>query len=320
MNLSRLRFSLLLLFALSLLTASSSLAQSPISEQKEVVAFLFGNVHQIVDGKPVTAYMVLGTAFLIEYPDKRGGPDYGFYYIATAKHVLRDTDGKFIPSVDVRLNLRSASGEDQTDKVQLPVTDANGNLLWLHSNDDADEAVVLPFLPDMQKFEFKAIPTDMFVSDSELKSDAVQEGDNLYFIGLMAQFYGTKRNSPVVRRGTLAMMTDEKVATLTGPQKVFIAELQSWPGNSGSPVFLNLNGFRGSTISVGGGLKFLGILLGSFLNKVSGTVGNLQFIGGDGANTGISLIVPAASLKAILDSDSAQKSRDQAISAIPKKP
>ncbi len=33
------------------------------------------------------------------------------------------------------------------------------------------------------------------------------------------------------------MMTDEEIDTLAGPQKLFIAELQSWPGNSGSPVF-----------------------------------------------------------------------------------
>jgi hypothetical protein len=48
------------------------------------------------------------------------------------------------------------------------------------------------------------------------------------------------------------MMTDEEIDTLAGPQKLFIAELQSWPGNSGSPVFLSLGGVRGSVIIAGG--------------------------------------------------------------------
>ena len=59
----------------------------------------------------------------------------------------------------------------------------------------------------------------MFVTDAQLKSDAIAEGDNLYFIGLMTQYYGNKRNYPVVRRGTLALMTDEDVATPAGDKK-----------------------------------------------------------------------------------------------------
>jgi hypothetical protein len=61
----------------------------------------------------------------------------------------------------------------------------------------------------------------------------------------MTQYYGESKNYPVVRRGSLALMTDEQIDTPTGKQKAFIAELASWPGNSGSPVFLSLTGLRG---------------------------------------------------------------------------
>jgi hypothetical protein len=184
----------------------------------------------------------------------------------------------------------------------------------LHDDEDAaDEAVAIPLLPDDKKFEWKEIPLSMFVNDAQLKSDAIVEGDNLYFIGLMAQFYGSAHNFPVVRRGTLAMMSDEKIDTLTGPQKVFIAELQSWPGNSGSPVFLSLGGLRGSGLFVGQRFSFLGILLGGFQNKlIAPVVGKkeLKFISGNELPTEVSFIVPATRVRELLDSKEAQKMRD----------
>lgn len=128
--------------------------------------------------------------------------------------------------------------------------------------------VVVPLLPNQETVDFKDIPTAMFVDETTLKTDAIEEDDNLYFIGLMAQYYGVKRNYPVVRRGTLALMTDEPINTPNGQQKAFIAELQSWPGNSGSPVFLNLGGLRGNSLMLGQRLRFLGILAGGFLIQV----------------------------------------------------
>jgi hypothetical protein len=89
---------------------------------------------------------------------------------------------------------------------------------------------------------------------------------------LLTQYYGKKRNYPVVRRGTLAMMTDEEIDTLAGPQKLFIAELQSWPGNSGSPVFLSLGGVRGSVIIAGENFRFLGLVLGGYKNEFGASV------------------------------------------------
>jgi hypothetical protein len=310
-----------------------AIAQSPISEQKEVVAFIFGTVHPVGSdkkpmtdktGKPVVLDMPLGTGFFVGFPDARGGPDYTFVYFVTAKHVLRDFDGSFLRTVKLRVNLKTTVGSSQVDFTEdIPVSDENGKLLWFHGKNESDEAVAFPLLLNQAKAEFKVIPITMFVDDTALKSDDVEEGDNIYFIGLLAQYYGAKRNHPVVRRGTLALMTDEEIPTLSGPQKVFIAELQSWPGNSGSPVFLNLGGLRRNTLSVGQNLKFLGILLGAFLNKIPASViGGPQVVlgGEDAANIGVSLIVPATSLRDVLDSTEAQRNRDAQIQKLPKQP
>ena len=198
----------------------------------------------------------------------------------------------------------------------VSVSDENGRLLWFASKDEAVDLAVLPLLPDQKKFDFKAIPISMFVDDATLKSKSVSEGDSLYFIGLLAQFYGVHHNYPVIRRGTLAMMTDELIEMPSGKQKGFVAELQSWPGNSGSPVFLNLSGFRGTgALNLGGqdSLRLLGVLEGVFENKVPvSVVGQPELHGATGtdAPVGVSIVIPAMQIREILDSPEAQRQRD----------
>jgi hypothetical protein len=53
----------------------------------------------------------------------------------------------------------------------------------------------------------------MFSDTDFLKKQNVQEGDSVYLFRLMPQYYGEKKNYPVVRRGTLALLTDEAIQT-----------------------------------------------------------------------------------------------------------
>jgi len=317
----------LALFAYALLASpgnafAQSQAPSLVKQQEQCVAFLFGTVHPLDEsgipmkdsaGKPIALYQPLGTAFIVFYPDSRGGLDYGFVYLVTAKHVLRDANGKFFRKVDLRMNAKSQGVEFIKD---IPVSNESEQLLWYHSEKDADEAVALDFLPSRDKFDFKVIPVDMFVDDALLKSADVQEGDSLYFIGLLAQFYGEKRNYPVVRRGTLAMTTDEDIPTKAGSAHLFIAELQSWPGNSGSPVFLSLGGMRHGGVVTGENFRFFGILLGVFNSVIPVDVleTSKALVGSKNPlPVGVSLIVPAMSLRQLLDSKEAQSSRDRMV-------
>ena len=291
-----------------------------VSEQKKAVCFVFGTVHprnpdgtpvKTSAGKPLAVEQPLGTAFFVMYPDTRGGPDFGFVYLVTAKHVLKDADGTFLKQVKVRVNLKDEKGVDFIPNI--PVADSSGNLLWFHDTNDAVDVAAVGLLPDREKVEFKAIPIAWFVDDATVASQKVSEGDALYFIGLMTQYYGERKNYPVVRRGTLALMTDEQIETPTGLQNAFIAELASWPGNSGSPVFLNLSGLRQGGLALGTNLKFLGILSGSFINRFRGTTVEATVVEGNDFNTGISFIVPAARVKSVLDSGAAKANRDEQI-------
>jgi hypothetical protein len=86
----------------------------------------------------------------------------------------------------------------------------------------------------------------------------------------MEQYYGIKRNYPLIRRGSLALLTGEYIETPSGRQQVFIAELQSWPGNSGSPVFLQ-RGRQTRMAPRRDHSKFLGMIVASFVNRFSMT-------------------------------------------------
>src|SRR5260370_32806428 len=246
-----------------------------MSEEKKAVGFIFGTSHPAnpdnsamrdIQGNRVAVNVPLGTGFFVGYPDRRLEAGHSFCYLVTAKHVLQDVDGTFLASITVRLNLKSPTGDSEVGFIRdIPVTDAQGNLLWFHSEDQAEDVVVLPLFPDEHEFEFTTISTRMFLSDQALHSGAVAEGDELYFIRLMEQYYGVRRNYPLVRRATLALVTDESIVTPSGRQKVFIAELASWPGNSGPPVFVR-GGSVGRALVGENRFTLLGMIVACFLN------------------------------------------------------
>lgn len=229
------RLSILALALALYLNAQFSMGQSimgqSINEQKKAVVFVFGTIHPLNpdktvltdrEGNRVAVEIPLGTAFFVERPDEHRGPGCKMVYLVTAKHVLQDTDGSFLPSVKIRLNLRSPVGDSEFGFISdVPVADPQGNLLWLHGENQADDVVAIPLLPDARDFDFTAIPTKMFVDDRTLNSNQVTEGDDVYFIGLMEQYYGARRNYPLVRRGTLALLTDEDIETPTAAESLY---------------------------------------------------------------------------------------------------
>jgi hypothetical protein len=115
------------------------------------------------------------------------------------------------------------------------------------------------------------------------------------------------------------MMTDEKITTPSGQQNVFIAQLESWPGNSGSPVFLNLGGLRKNIMFVGSKVSLLGIMVGEFMNRISGSVvgeESLTMMWGNDYNTGVSFIVPAPRIREILDLPEVRSDRERQLAII----
>jgi hypothetical protein len=195
--------------------AATASAQLLPPDMKKTVGFIFGKGHLKDDtGKRIELDGALGTGFFVYWPDEKGGPNWGYIYFVTAKHVLKDDDGTFLKSVRVRLNVLTPKDQIGFDYIDVPVTDAKGQLAWFQDTDDPkDEAVAYPIVPDQKRFDFKTILNSMFVTDKVLKDNEVGEGDAVVLIGLMAQFFGSKQNFPVVRKGSLALLSDEEVPT-----------------------------------------------------------------------------------------------------------
>jgi hypothetical protein len=160
---------ILLLFVFCFVGSPSSTAQL-IDQEKKTVTFLFGTIHsRTQDGKTVSIEIPLGTGFFVYYPDLRGGPEYGFVYLVTAKHVLKDLDGSFLKEIKIRLNFKEPVNGKQCDFGPVRVTNDDGNLLWFQDTDDATDVAVIPLLPDQKQVDFATIPVALFADDELLK-------------------------------------------------------------------------------------------------------------------------------------------------------
>jgi hypothetical protein len=303
---------------LSVLVFTNTSSAQDMQELKKAVTFIYGQAHvrdqnggtHLLDG-------TLGTAFFVYYPDPRGGKDYGFTYVVTAKHVLKDEpERKYLDKVRIRMNNKNGVG---VAFATLDVSDSNGSLKWFDDKDDpnADIAVLLA-LPSADQVDYRTISSQMLADAESLKKSNVSEGDQVYLVGLMPQFTGEKHNYPVVRHGYIALLSDEPIPlTPQVKEKVYALELGSWPGQSGSPVFLSLSGNRHGGFQVGESYVLLGVMLGFVRNEIpfENVAQTDSVFFGDPSNIGISYVLPASEILKVLNSKEAQQQRDEDIQA-----
>lgn len=263
---------------------------------KKVVCFLFAKAQP---PEP------LGTGFWVAVP-ARNKAETMFSYIVTAKHVVENKGCVF-----ARLNLTSPDQPSGFANIDL----ASGNHRpILHSNPAVDIAVI-PFAPPEDAgVDFKVIQKDMFALSDYRRDQSVSEGDEVFFTGLMPQVYGKLKNTPVVRYGRIALVTDEPFATDQGEAEYLYVEANSYPGNSGSPVFLRFGPTRkAGTITLGGDrIMLLGVMhgylhQGRLLDQVDVATASktLAFL----ENINIAMVCPVDYLAEILDSPEAKKRR-----------
>ena len=138
--------------------------------------------------------------------------------------------------------------------------------------------------------------------------EKIREGDEIFFVGLFTPHIGQQKNYPITRFGRIALLTDEKIAwkDLSGERlmDLYLAECQSYGGNSGSPVFFYLEATRNPGI-LAGPPKFLlaGIMQGYFNDAQKVEFIQTQATPISLQNMGIAAIVPAYKLYEILFSE-----------------
>jgi hypothetical protein len=260
-----------------------------------------------------------GTCFFIFYPDKRGGETFGFVYLVTNRHMaqpgIENGQNYRVISTLLRLNLRN-SGQG-SEEALLPI--GNGAFRWYFPADDSVDLAVVPLLPDQNKYDVMGVPLSLFATRDVLESQNVAEGESVLFSGYFYQVPGLSKFQPIVREGILAMIPDEKLeTTLRKPGHLYLADLHVFGGNSGSPLFVNLGGFRNGQFSTGSEY-LLGVVSGFYhedsnlkLTVAATLTGTLE------QNSGIAMIVPVDELRALLDTPTFQAARDEQIHALKK--
>jgi hypothetical protein len=279
--------------------------QSVFEQLKKSVTFLFAEINDEIKA--------IGTGFFVcvqiegkDVPLDEIESNYFEVYLITAKHVLQK-DHKLFDKIYLRLNRKNQN------PVLLPF-EINKNNTYLHPDESVD-LICCICCPNPEEFDYIWIPTVYLPSKNTL-SENIQIGNEIIHLGLFANYMGKERNHPVFRFGRISMLTEEKIEinAYNEPTKlahIYLGEIQSFPGNSGSPVFVQLPRLRPpNQIRFGEPETYLfGVLKGHYndirLRKFVDLEDNIL----QSLNNGIAMITPSYLIREILFSSIVSKRR-----------
>jgi hypothetical protein len=285
----------------------------PVTQIRKAVTFI-----SLSCTKGTERFTAKGTGFFVGYPVP-GHPDLVFPYLVTNRHVALclDDSGRAmqVQSISIRMNRKTSENGNFSEDLVL---NEHGNVQWVTPSDFSIDLAAFRITspPNPDTYDFKWLPLKMLATSDLLVKNQVTEGESVLFAGFFQQFPGNKRMEPIVRRGIIAMMPEEKIPFVGTPEKVYLADLHVFHGNSGSPAFINLGGYRNGSLMVGEDYHLLGVvnayvvedehlnlkLERQIVTAVGHSGGRRLSVAGTGqANSGIATIVPADEVKAILD-------------------
>lgn len=309
-------------------TATAPLPLPIMDQLKRSVVFLTTNCKVPATDSRVQSrnQQWVGTGFFVFYPDTRLGPQAGFNYLVTNRHVvLPGVENKMpctVLNYRMTFNVKSVdrAHPSRSETVDVPVGS------WSFPEDPSVDLAVGLVKLDRDYMDYKTISTNTFATNKVLNEQVVEEGDHLFFSGLLLQYYpylNQTKLEPVVRGGLLALIPQEKLPTVMGglPGNVYLAEAHVFGGNSGSPVFVDVGGNREHSTGAALDYRLLGVVSGEVFETETLSVqvtssgkANAQ------ANSGLSMIVPAQEILNFLNSKQFQSFRDQVAGAANRPP
>jgi hypothetical protein len=224
-----------------------------IEQLKKTVLFI-----EHYDNSNKLDYIATGFLIGVPLPDNK---DAITLLLVTNRHVLEHLDPstntvKFFDKVVLSINLKSPTPDGKLIYRYDYTLMINGyNRCATNSNDPDSDIVICP-LEFADAFDIKALSTSNFMTDDLAISTHLNETDDVLFSGLFLSYRGAIKNYPIVRHGKIALINNEKLPMqINGKntyQDAYLVELTSYPGNSGSPVFVRYSGIRetGETESV----------------------------------------------------------------------
>ncbi len=179
-------------------------------------------------------FICIGTGFIVGYPNKASGAeDRRFSFIITNRHVL-DGVSDFVISVN-----KKSGGIANFD---LNVSNLlKANHLFFHSNSNIDICAISINIDFMVKNEGEVKNINIFkqaFTINEMKSYPIYEGNPVYSIGFPMNLVDRDSKHPIVRGGIISRISN--LYNKPKSEKVFLVDSFTFPGNSGSPVFLGV--------------------------------------------------------------------------------
>src|SRR5437870_900956 len=163
------------------------------------------------------------TGFFVGIPSQVR-PLFSYFYFVTAKHVVASLDHS---ELGIVVNSRDAGACLRP----LP------KHWYYHPTDPSADVAVVPF-PMTMEWDTLSVPTSQFLLPELMQRKQIGIGDEVFFPGLFTLAHGTKRNMPILRHGTIAMLPEEQIQTSSGYMDAYLIEARSIGGISGSPVFV----------------------------------------------------------------------------------
>jgi hypothetical protein len=271
-----------------------------------------------------------GTGFLIAVADARikaqpvtdAATVTGFTYLVTNRHVVQ-------PGIDIgkpcKVPLASFMILDHQPDSAHPSAYAqtlrfDKATKWHFSTDDSVDLAVMMVPISTTDFDFARVPTTQFLTIDDMRNRTAVEGVPLLFSGLFIQLLDEEIKSlePIVRSGSLAMVPEGLLPTTMQrkPGHILLADAHVFHGNSGSPVFVDTARFAPNTF--GSSYRFLGVISGEVYENADLTFTVTTSISATvGANSDVSMVVPAWQILDILDLPELRKERDDVLAAHP---
>jgi hypothetical protein len=250
---------------------------------------------------------------------------YPFMFLATARHVAEELEGK-----DFALRANKKDGT-------IAIIEGHADQKWWYHPTErqyVDAAVTIFLPPNLRDLEIFWIDIGLFVDAETIAALNLGVGDEVFLAGLFTEVAETTRNIPIVRMGNLAMMPGEKIPFKDGRLiDAYLVESRSIGGLSGSPVFVRqtvmMQGLKPGveinsphhvaphdlsiTMSGLGQIFFLGSMIGHW-DAPTG----FSFPNSEAVNMGISPVVPAHKIHEIITQPELQEAMRQMMSDIQK--
>lgn len=174
----------------------------------------------------------IGTGFLVgDLKEEIDGKKKYALYLVTNKHVVKDKESVFVGFKKAGL---VGSYEFPLHLLQNGIKQYSE-----HPNKDIDIVAIsinVNFLTNKNaKYSFFAVDED-FLTISKGEKLGLFEGDLIYSIGYPMNLVGMPSKEPICRFGCISRISDLYIPG--HPEVNFIADIQSFPGNSGGPIIL----------------------------------------------------------------------------------